>query len=59
MSGVDTLAARGPFTNLELMTVQMEGVNGGIKVVYHDLHDITLVDHEGIDGSVDFWVGVR
>jgi len=59
LSGVGTMAASGPFANLELMTVQMEGVDSSIQVVYHDLHDITLVHHERIDVSVDYGVGVR
>lgn len=59
VASVNSLVACWSFTDLELMTVQMKRVDCGVKVVYHDLHNVPFVDNERIYGTVNIRIGVR
>lgn len=50
---VDPLAGRLSFGHLELMPVEMEGVDGTVEVVHRDLNDVSFLCYERIDSAVD------
>lgn len=51
-------SAARPVHNLELMPVQVEGVDGFIVIVDDDVDDVTRRYDERVDLAIDNWVGV-
>lgn len=44
--------------DLELVTVQVKGVDSIVHVVDNDVHSVPVVDNEGVDVTVESSVGV-
>jgi hypothetical protein len=47
-----------PLDDLELMAVQVEGVDGSVQVVYNNVHSVIVVDNERGDITVESSVDV-
>ena len=56
---VARVSIEGPFSrfralaNLELVSVEVERVDGGVEVVDYNLDYVASGDYEGVDGAVD------
>jgi hypothetical protein len=54
----DPCAACGSIDDLELVTMQVKGVDSWVEVVDNNVNNVTVLDDEGQDGAIDIRVCV-